>query len=346
MSRKEIFGTDQQGNTVTKYTLSHGKLTAEILDRGATVRALIFDGTDVVLGYDSVADYENNDGYLGATIGRCGNRIMGGKFKLGGKEYDVGRNERGVSHLHGGKVGYDKLIFNCAEHTDSSLTLTLTDDGSGSGYPGVLEVSVRFTVAEDALLIEYSAVGSEDTPFNPTNHCYFNLGGVGSGDILDTRVHLYASKYLPVDHDLIPTGVIRPVTGTAFDFATAPKAIGKEIDAKDQQLVLGGGYDHTFCVDGEGFRPVCQAYSPKSGIFMTTFSNEPGVQLYTGNFLHTTAGKAAGGMAEGYNKYDGFCLETQHYPDAVHQPQFPSVLLKAGEKFESKTAYSFAKESE
>ncbi len=343
MSIKEVFGTDKWGNTVTKYVISQGKLKAEILDRGATIRSLIYDGMDVALGYDSVADYENNRGYLGATIGRCGNRIAGGKFTLAGKEYDVGCNEKGINHLHGGQVGYDQLIWHCAAHTDDSLTLTLTDDGAQSGYPGVLQVSVCFTVAEDALLIHYSATGNEDTPFNPTNHTYFNLAGVGNGDVLDTRLQLFASRYLPVDKDLIPTGILRRTTDTAFDFVTVPKAIGKDINALDGQLRLAGGYDHTFCVDGEGFRPHCQAYSPKSKLYMTVFSSEPGVQLYTGNALQTTAGK---GVEQGYGKHDGFCLETQHYPDAVHQPLFPSILLKAEEKFESKTAYCFARESE
>lgn len=340
---KEIFGTDKCGNPVTKYTIMGGKLRADILDRGATIQSLIYDGVDVCLGYDTVADYEAMDGYLGATIGRYGNRIAGGKFTLNGKEYDVGRNEGGNNHLHGGQMGYDKRMWTCTEHTEDALTLTLRDDGAETGYPGVLEVSVRFSVTEDALVLEYSATPSEDTPVNLTNHCYFNLGGVGSGDILDTRLQLFASAYLPVDHELIPTGVIRPVAGTAFDFVTAPKAIGRDIAQSDRQLKSGGGYDHNFCVDGEGFRPHAQAYSPKTGIYMTTFSDQPGVQLYTGNVLSTPVGKAACGAAEGYGKHDAFCLETQHYPDSVHQPAFPSVTVKAGTTFTGKTAYAFTK---
>ncbi len=340
--KKELFGIDQNGNAVTAYTIEEGKLQARILDRGATIQSLVYDGVDVCLGYETVADYEAMDGYLGATIGRYGNRIAEGRFTVNGKEYDVGRNEGGMHHLHGGAVGYDKLMWTCAEHTESSLTLSLRDDGSLNGYPGVLEVSVRFSIKEDSLLLEYSALGDEDTPFNPTNHCYFNLGGVGSGDVLDTRLQLAASRYLPVGEGLIPTGVLRKVTGTAFDFTDA-KPIGKDIAAKDAQLALGGGYDHNFCIDGEGFRIHAQAYSPKSGIFMTTLSDQAGVQLYTGNMLETTVGK---GTADGYQKHDGFCLETQHYPDSVHRPDFPSVWLRAGERFESKTAYCFMKESE
>ena len=178
---KRVFGTDQNGATVTAYTIADGNLSACILDRGATIQSLIFDGVDVCLGYETVADYEAMDGYLGATIGRYGNRIAGGKFTVNGKEYTVDCNEGGVSHLHGGNVGYDKLIWTCVEHTDTTLTLSLTDRGEDSGYPGTLEVTVRFTVEQDALIIDYSAVGDEDTPFNPTNHCYFNLGGADAG---------------------------------------------------------------------------------------------------------------------------------------------------------------------
>ncbi len=336
---KRVFGTDQNGATVTAYTIADGNLSACILDRGATIQSLIFDGVDVCLGYETVADYEAMDGYLGATIGRYGNRIAGGKFTVNGKEYTVDCNEGGVSHLHGGNVGYDKLIWTCVEHTDTTLTLSLTDRGEDSGYPGTLEVTVRFTVEQDALIIDYSAVGDEDTPFNPTNHCYFNLGGAGNGDILGHRMQIYASRYLPVDELLIPTGVLRKVAGTPFDFTDA-KCVGRDIGAEDRQLALGGGYDHNFCVDGEGFRPHAQLYCPETDIYMTTYSDQPGVQLYTGNVLDTTVGK---GTTDGYGKHGALCLETQHYPDSVHQPAFPSVLLKAGEKFESKTAYSFTK---
>lgn len=337
---KTVFGTDKNGATVTAYTIGDGKLSATILDRGATIQSLIFDGVDVCLGYESVADYEAMEGYLGATIGRYGNRIAGGKFTLGGKEYDIGCNEGGKNNLHGGEMGYDKLIWQCAEHTADSLTLSLEDRGAETGFPGTLQVTVRFSVTEDALVLEYSAVGDTDTPFNPTNHCYFNLGGAGSGQILEHKMQIFASRYLPVDEALIPTGVLRRVEGTPFDFATEAKTVGRDIGQDDRQLVLGGGYDHNFCIDGEGFRPHAQVYCPATDIYMTVFSDQPGVQLYTGNVLSTPMGK---GTAAGYGKHDALCLETQHYPDSVHQAGFPSVILPAGEKFESKTAYSFTK---
>lgn len=343
MVTKKIFGNDKNGNIVTSYNIAKGDLTVEVLDRGATIRSVLFKGTDVVLGYDDVAGYEQSDGYLGATIGRYGNRIKAGRFALGGKEYDVGKNENNKNHLHGGFVGYDKLMWQEGKVEDDAVTLTLTDDGAQSGYPGVLSVSVRFSIEEDALIIEYSARSTEDTPFNPTNHTYFNLGGVGSGDILDTSLQINATRFLPIDDELIPTGVLRKVAGTPFDF-TAPKSIGKEIGANDKQLALGAGYDHCFCLDGEGLRPVVHAFSPKSGITMACFTTEPAVQLYTGNCLGTDCGKAAYGKAEGYDKREAFCLETQHYPDSPNQGAFPSTLLRAGEAFYSKTAYAFMKE--
>lgn len=341
MVTKSIFGTDKNGNAVTSYRIENGDLTAEILDRGATIRSLIFQGVDVALGYEDVAGYEENDGYLGATIGRYGNRIAAGKFTLNGKEFSVDCNEGGKNHLHGGNVGYDKLIWNEEKVEENALTLSLEDRGAETGYPGTLKVCVRFSVAEDALLIEYCAVGDEDTPVNLTNHCYFNLNGAGKGDVLNTRLQIFASHYLPVDEQLIPTGVLRKSVGTPFDFVTEAKAIGRDIGANDKQLALGGGYDHNFCLDGEGFRLALQAYSPESGIVMNCLTDEVGVQLYTGNVLSTKVGK---GTESGYGKHFGFCAETQHYPDSPNQPAFPSTTVKAGQRYESKTAYAFSKE--
>ncbi|MBR5783306.1 MAG: galactose mutarotase [Clostridia bacterium] len=340
MVSKSIFGTDKDGKVVTLYTIRNGDLSVGILDRGATIQSLIYKGVDVALGYDDVAGYEDNGGYLGATIGRYGNRIAGGSFTVDGKQYSVDKNDDGVNHLHGGNVGYNELFWQEKSMEDNAVTLCLTDKGADSGYPGTLAVEMRFSIEEDALILEYSAVGDEDTPVNLTNHCYFNLSGAGNGDILDTRLQILAGRYLPVDEKLIPTGVLRLVAGTPFDF-TAPKAIGKEIKADDKQLSYGDGYDHNYCLDGEGFRLAVQAYSPRSGITMNVFTDEVGVQFYAGNVLSSTAGK---GTANGYNKWEGFCLETQHYPDSPNQPHFPSTLVKAGETYHSKTAYAFIKE--
>ncbi len=340
MITKSVFGTDKNGNVVTNYRIENGDLTAEILDRGATIKSLSYQGIDVALGYDSVAGYEENGGYLGATIGRYGNRIAEGKFCWNGKEYQVDCNERGKQHLHGGNIGYDKLIWKEQRLEENALTLSLTDDGTGAGYPGVLQVKVRFLVEKDTLLIEYSAIGDKDTPINLTNHSYFNLSGAGNGDILDTQLQISASHYLPVDENLIPTGVLAKTSGTAFDFTKA-KSIGRDIKIEDVQLALGGGYDHNFCLDGEGYRTAIKAYSPKSKIIMCCLTDQPGVQLYTGNVLSTSQGK---GTENGYEKHGGFCLETQHYPDSPNQAAFPSTILKAGQTYNSKTAYAFSKE--
>lgn len=340
MITEKIFGTDQNGNTVTNYCIENGDLAVEILDRGATIRALRYQGVDVALGYDSVAGYEQNGGYLGATIGRYGNRIAEGKFSLHGKQYQVDCNERAKQHLHGGNVGYDKLFWSVTAREQNSLTFSLADNGAETGYPGVLQVDVRFSLSEDALLIEYTATGNEDTPINLTNHCYFNLNGAGHGDILDTTLQINASHYLPVDENLIPTGVLCKTVSTAFDFTKA-KNIGQDINVEDAQLMLGGGYDHNFCLDGEGYRVAVTAYSPQSKIKMSCLTDQPGVQLYTGNVLSTSQGK---GSENGYEKHGGFCLETQHYPDSPNHSSFPSTILKAGQIYNSKTAYAFSKE--
>ncbi len=341
MITKSVFGTDKNGKIVTAYCIENSNLAVEILDRGATIRALRYQGIDVALGYDSVAGYEENGGYLGATIGRYGNRIAKGKFTLNGKEYHIDCNEGGKQHLHGGNEGYDKLFWKEESLEENALTLSLQDDGDVTGYPGVLNVKVRFFVAEDTLSIEYTALGDKDTPVNLTNHSYFNLAGAGNGDILDTQLQISASHYLPVDNDLIPTGELCKTEGTPFDFASAAKSIGQDITAKDDQLALGGGYDHNFCLDGEGYRLAIVAYSPKSKIKMACLTDQPGVQLYTGNVLSTPVGK---GTENGYGKHGGFCLETQHYPDSPNQAAFPSTVLKAGEIYNSKTAYAFSKE--
>ncbi len=341
MIEQKLFGTDHSGRKVYAYTITDDKLSVTLLDRGACVQSIVFDGVDVALGYDDVAGYESEQGYLGATIGRYGNRIQYGKFTLGGKTYDVGQNE-GEHHLHGGFVGYDKQFWSVEILDQTAICMSLTDSGAQTGYPGTAQVHVTFRVSENALIIDYDAVCDEDTPINLTNHTYFNLSGAGQGDILDTRLQIEASAYLPVDEAMVPHGILRKVAGTPFDF-TAAKPIGRDINAQDKQLLLAGGYDHNFCLIGEGFRPVCQAYSPRSNILMTCLSDQVGLQLYVGNVLETTHAKNGG---TGYHKHEGFCLETQGYPDAPNQPSFPSTIVSAGEHYTAKTAYAFVKESE
>ena len=318
-----------------KITLSKDHLEVCILTYGATLQAIRYKGTDVALGYDTVEEYRQYGAYLGATIGRYANRIAEGKFTLGGTEYDVGCNEAGRGHLHGGKTGLDKKVWTVKAQTENSLTLTTALEDGEEGYPGAMDIAVTFTVEEDTLKIVYTAVSDRDTVFNPTNHCYFNLNGPGGGRIEDHLLTVYADAFLPITEKMIPTGELRPVAGTPFDF-TAPKKIGAEIDAPEEQVQTGGGYDHTFVLRGEGFRLAAAAESLQTGIVMECYTDLPGVQFYAGNFLNQPSGKWGP-----IGKRQGFCLETHFFPDSPNHPEFPSCVLKAGEPFRSVTAYRF-----
>lgn len=332
----ELYGVD-----VIKYTLENlNGFSVSLINYGATVTNLMFDGRDLVLGYDDLKGYMESDGYLGATIGRYGNRIASGRFTLGGTEYDVGRNENNVSHLHGGFVGFDKQLWTVASAFDGpapSLSFNHVFDDMEEGYPGELDVTVTFTVtAENSLRIEYKAISSKDTVCNLTNHSYFNLAGFDGGNVLDTQLCINADRYTPVDDKLIPTGELAAVEGTPFDFRQ-PKAIGRDINAEHKQLKMGGGYDHNFCLnDGE---IKVTAYCPSSKIKMSVKTSEPGVQLYTANFLENAVGK--GGPLY---KHQAFCLETQHYPDSPNHSNFPSTALPAESDYYSVTEYIFEKE--
>lgn len=333
----ELYGVD-----VTKYTLENQNgFSVSVINYGATITNVCFDGRDVVLGYDTLEGYLKSDSYQGATIGRYGNRIGGGKFTLDGVEYDVGCNENEYSHLHGGYVGFDKQLWNVVNVCDGdepSISFNHVFDDMEEGYPGEMDVTVIFTVTEnDSLKIEYKAIASCDTVCNLTNHSYFNLAGFSGGKILSTELYIDADYYTPYDEHLIPTGEIRSVTDTPFDFRTA-KEIGRDIDAGDEQLKIGGGYDHNFCLNsGDGIK--ITAFSKESGIEMSVKTTEPGVQLYTSNFLAGIYGK--GGVP--LYKHQGFCLETQHYPDSPNHDNFPSTLLPAETDFYSKTEYIFKK---
>ena len=333
----ELYGVD-----ITKYTLSNqNDFSVSVINYGATVTNIIFDGRDVVLGYDNLEGYLKSDSYQGATIGRYGNRIGGGKFTLNGVEYDVGCNENEFSHLHGGYVGFDKQLWNVVGINDGdepSIAFNHVFDDFEEGYPGELDVTVTFTVTKDnSLKIDYKYIASKDTVCNLTNHSYFNLNGFQGANILSTELYINADCYTPYDEHLIPTGEIADVTDTPFDFRTA-KAIGKEIEADCEQIAFGGGYDHNFCLnDGDGVKII--AYSPESNIEMSVKTTEPGVQLYTSNFLSGIYGK--GGVP--LYKHQGFCLETQHYPDSPNHDNFPSTVLPAETYKESHTEYIFKK---
>ncbi len=335
------FGTLPNGTNVEKITIrGKGGLTASILTYGAILHQLIFEEKDVVLGHETLADYLPAIGYIGTTVGRYANRIAEGKFTLNGTAYDVGCNETGRGHLHGGNEGFDKRVWAVTNLTENRVELQLVSPDGDMGYPGTLTAAVCYEIEDDnTLALTYRAHGDKDTVFNPTNHSYFNLNGFDGGTILDTELRINADTITPVDEWLIPTGERMPVDGTPFDFRTA-KPIGRDIDSDHPQMLLGGGYDHNFCLgDTCEYRHAVSAFSPRSGIRMDCYTTEPGVQLYTANFLESPTGKG-GPMVQ----HQGFCLETQHFPDSPNQPTFPSTVLKVNEAFESITRYHFTKE--
>lgn len=331
------------GVEVQRYVLSNASVQAAVLSYGATLQMLKFAGKDVVLGYDTLEGYRRGRSYQGAAIGRYANRIAAGKFELNGKTYDVGCNENGKGHLHGGNVGFDKRVWNASIESDGaepSVKFTLTAADGEEGYPGNLQVSLTYTLtAENALRLTYTASADADTVVNLTNHSYFNLNGWDGGDILDTQLQIFAEAITPIDKRFIPTGVLQPVEGTPFDFRT-PKAIGRDNTADDEQLCIGGGYDHNFVLGTTfAWRHAVRARSPKSGICMDCYTDQPGVQLYTSNGLNEPGGK--GGLA--LYKNQGFCLETQCFPDSPNQPSFPTTRLNAGETRTTVTEYRFSR---
>ena len=298
---------------------------------------------DVVLGYPAVEEYVKASPYFGAIIGRYGNRIGKARFTLGGKEYRLAANDHG-NHLHGGIKGFDKVIWQAqpAETPHGpQLTLSYLSRDGEEGYPGNLEATVTYRVtADNALEIEYRATADKPTPVNLTNHSYFNLRGQGEGDILGHHLMLCADRFTPVDAELIPTGELRSVEGTPFDFRT-PVAIGKRIDQPDEQLRFGRGYDHNFVLNkkpGE-MSLAARVVEPSTGRVMDVLTTEPGIQFYSGNFLDgTNVGK--GGKV--YRHRYGFCLETQHFPDSPNKPHFPATILEPGKEYRSRTVYRFS----
>jgi aldose 1-epimerase len=297
-------------------------------------RAGRFD--DVVLGYDTLDGYLGDGAHLGALVGRYGNRIAGGRFEIDGKPYALAKNN-GSNHLHGGNVGFDRRVWD-GEVVDSGVKLIYVSPDGEEGYPGCLtaELTVGLTEA-NALVFSYRAETDATTHVNLTHHGYFNLSG--SGDILDHELTLYADLFTPVDSGLIPTGELRAVDDTPFDFREGA-GIGERIDDDDDQLAAGGGYDHNFVLSGDQDGPGLAAtvIDSMSGRRMDVFTTEPGVQFYTGNFLD---GSIVGKNGERYEKRSGLCLETQHFPDTPNQPFFPSTMLRPGETYVSETAYRF-----
>ncbi|MBG8553421.1 galactose mutarotase [Hymenobacter sp. BT594] len=340
------FGKTTDGTEVQLYTLTnaHG-LKATISNFGGTLTSLLVpdkDGKlgDVVLGFDDVSGYQSlafrkSNPYFGALIGRYGNRIKAGKFTLDGKEYTLAKNN-GANTLHGGNKGFDQVIWQAEPGSSAegqTLKLTYLSKDGEEGYPGNLNVTVIYTLTnDDALKIDYSATTDKATPVNLTNHAYFNLNHGAGKDILGHEVTLPADRYTVVDAGLIPTGELRPVRGTPFDFTT-PHAIGERIDQ------VPGGYDHNWVLNQtSGLHAAAMVYEPVTGRTMTVTTTEPGIQFYTGNFLDGTLTGKDGTV---YGKHAGFCLETQHFPDSPNQPKFPSTILKPGDTLKSSTIYQF-----
>jgi aldose 1-epimerase len=343
---KRPFGKTAAGEAADLYTLAAGGLEVSISSYGGTVTSIkapdrAGNVADVVLGFGSIDGYLKAGFYPGATIGRYANRIANCRFELNGVECKLYKNN-GENSLHGGKKGFDKVIWKVREipGDEPALELTYLSKDGEEGYPGNLSVKVRFTVTElGELRIDYEALTDRDTVVNLTNHSYFNLAGEGSGDIQGHEMWLNATRFTPVDAGLIPTGELRPVAGTPFDFRM-PAPIGSRIGEEDEQLKRGGGYDHNFVVDGDigMLRKAALASDPKSGRTLEVMTTEPGVQLYTGNYLD---GTSVGKSGKPYGFRGGFCLETQKYPDTPNHPDFPSATVRAGEKYRSTTVFRF-----
>lgn len=338
---KEAFG-----NEYTLFTITNGNgMQAKVTDLGGTLVSLLFRDKkgvmrDVVLGYDTPREYKENGFFFGAWVGRSGNRIDKARFELNGRTYQLSVNDN-ENNLHSGMDYFHLRKAQVKEYTDDSVTFEIFDRDLQQGYPGNFTAELTYTLTEDnALRLTYRAKSDQDTICNMTNHTYFNLGGHDSGSILNTQLMLACKAYTPViDSQAIPTGELRPVEGTAFDF-TAAKPIARDIGADDGQLKYGGGYDHNFVIKKEKGATVkfAEAYQPDTGITMECFTDLPGVQLYVGNFITKHKGK---GGAD-YDYRNGFCLETQFYPNSINQEGFAKPVLKAGEEFESVTSYRFS----
>ena len=319
--------------------------TAEIITFGGVLHSLKVPDKngklhDVILGHNTVEEYRVDGASHGALIGRYGNRIGKGKINVNGVDYQLALNDNGINHLHGGHIGYSRRIWNIDEVSDNSITLSLVDEDGTENYPGTIRLAVTYTLTDNnSLDIEYRATTDKDTYFNPTNHAYFNLSGYNGGPITDHLMQIKADFYTPTGADLIPTGELRSVENTPFDFRI-PKTIGQDVDVDDQDLKNGGGYDHNLILgEPKQYKEnVCEIYDAKSGIIMKVSTDMPAVQLYIGNFLD---GSFMGKDGLPITKRTGFCLETQYSPDTPNQPAFPSCLLKKEEEFYSKTSYSF-----
>lgn len=340
---KKSYGTTPDGKNVDLYTLKSDSVEADIMTYGGIIQALKVPDksatpADVVLGFDSLDGYTGgNKAYFGPIIGRYANRIAGGQFTLDGKTYKIPKND-GPNALHGGTKGFDKVVWS-AKEIPHGVELTYVSPDGDQGFPGSLTAVVRYTLVGKDLKIDYSATTDKDTVVNLTNHSYFNLAGQGNGDILGDQVKLFASRYTPVDENLIPTGELASVEGTPLDFRKLT-AVGARINDDHDQLKKGHGYDLNWVLDGGGkLSPAAEVYDSSSGRVLEVLTDQPGVQFYSGNFLDgTITGK--GGKV--YGRRAALCLETQHFPDSPNHPNFPSTELKPGQKYHTVTVFRFS----
>ncbi len=344
---KVLIGKMNNGEEVYKFLLKNKDCEIEIISLGAIITSIKVPDKngkllDVALGFNSLEPYLNEHPYFGAIIGRYANRINNGKFTVDDVEYNLALNNNGTS-LHGGIKGFDKVNWKVVSYDDktyTSIKLNYLSKDMEEGYPGNLNVYVTYKLTnENELVIQYNAETDKKTILNLTQHSYFNLSGESSGDVSDHNLEIYADSYLPVNEKIIPTGDIEKVQGTPFDFVKSKK-IGRDINLDHYQLSLGNGYDHCWVLnDFDGsVRKIASAYSDQSGIKMDVYTDQPGVQLYTGNFLNGSISSKKGLK---YEKRSGFCLETQHFPDSPNKAFFPNVYLNPGEKFQSRTVYKF-----
>src|SRR5438128_3212238 len=346
---KESFGKTPDGQDADIYTWTNRRgAEVKITSYGGIITSLRVPDRngklgDIVLGFDNLDAYLKGHPYFGAIIGRYGNRIAKGRFTLHGVEYKLAVNN-GENHLHGGIKGFDKVVWNAKPRkvaNGAALELTYLSKDGEEGYPGDLSVKVVYTLTNaNALKIDYSATTDKDTVVNLTHHSYFNLAGQGNGDILNHRLFVNAARFTPTDAGSIPTGELRSVRGTPFDFTRAT-TIGARINQDYEQLRLGKGYDHNFILNGimGTMRRSARVYEPTTGRVMEVWTTEPGMQLYTGNFLDgTLTGK--GGKV--YQQRYGFCLETQHYPDSPNKPSFPTAVLRKGARYHTTTTFRFS----
>ena len=324
------------------YTLKNDNgMVVTLSDFGATLVQILFpDNTgtpvDVTLGYDHISDYEKGGGFFGAVVGRVANRIGKAKFTLNGKEYQLVDNDNG-NNLHSGPDFMNKRMWKTVAADDKKVTFALHSPDGDQGYPGAVDITLSYELtADNEIKIGYEAVPTADILLNMTNHSFFNLDGHNAGDVLDQKVFIDADAFTPSDETLIPTGEVRSVTDTPMDFRIAKK-IGKEIEADYEPLKIAGGYDHNWVLNGSGYRLVGSLESEKTGIKMEVYTDLPGMQLYTGNFITTEPGRD-GAV---YKKRQGVCFETQFFPDAINKEEFVSPITKAGEEYKTMTTYKF-----